>query len=246
MVGRENMDEGVDRREVVAEGGTNALHGRRGVNLLGEGDGRRTERAIRRVTHGGGGTARATHGGSAARADTGGGGAATVVTAAAATLPDASTHEGGERAQQARKDGKGEGARGSPDDSSGNNNDAGCHPTSNGPSVCISTSRATDERGDERCTATSAISTPTPTLAEVLAGKDVLAWTAADVRVWLRALPRGLAAFAGAAAFSGESVDGKRLAALTLSDLKKKEFHHAKFRAKVCMNRVLLKPVIVR
>lgn len=231
MVGRENTDEGIDRREVVAEGGTNAPH-RRGVNLLAEGDGRRTERAIRRVTHGAGGTVRTTHGGSAARADTGGGGVAVV---AVATPPDVSTHEGGEGEQQAGKDGNGEGTRGSPDARSVNNNDAGCHSTSNGPSAGRSTSGATDERGDKRCTTTSVLSTPTPTLADALAGKDVLAWTAADVRVWLRALPRGLAAFTEAAAFSGGSVDGKRLAALTLADLKKKEFHHAKFRAKVCM-----------
>ncbi|CAM9502681.1 unnamed protein product [Ectocarpus sp. 4 AP-2014] len=66
-----------------------------------------------------------------------------------------------------------------------------------------------------------------------LAGKDVLEWTAADVRTWIRALPRGLATFAEAEAFAKGRVDGKKLAALTLSDIKRKEFHHAKFKAKI-------------
>lgn len=66
-----------------------------------------------------------------------------------------------------------------------------------------------------------------------LAGKDVLEWTAADVRTWIRALPRGLATFAEAEAFAKGRVDGKKLATLTLSDIKRKEFRHAKFKAKV-------------
>ncbi|CAM9234091.1 unnamed protein product [Ectocarpus sp. 12 AP-2014] len=66
-----------------------------------------------------------------------------------------------------------------------------------------------------------------------LAGKDVLKWTAADVRTWIRALPRGLATFAEAEAFANGRVDGKKLATLTLSDIKRKEFRHAKFKAKI-------------
>ncbi|CAM9788241.1 unnamed protein product, partial [Ectocarpus sp. 13 AM-2016] len=66
-----------------------------------------------------------------------------------------------------------------------------------------------------------------------LAGKDVLEWTAADVRTWIRALPRGLATFAEAEAFAKGRVDGKKLATLKLSDIKRKEFRHAKFKAKI-------------
>lgn len=74
---------------------------------------------------------------------------------------------------------------------------------------------------------------PTPTLDDNLTGKDVLLWTAADVLTWIKTLPRGLDAFAEAEAFSCGTVDGEKLANLTLSDLKQKKFHHAKFRAKV-------------
>lgn len=70
-----------------------------------------------------------------------------------------------------------------------------------------------------------------------LAGKDVLEWTADDVRTWIRALPRGLATFAEAEAFAKGRVDGKKLATLTLSDIKRKEFRHAKFKAKVGADR---------
>ena len=69
-----------------------------------------------------------------------------------------------------------------------------------------------------------------------LAGKNVLDWTAADVRAWVRALPRGLGEFAQAEAFANGRVDGKRLAKLTLSDIKRKEFRHAKFKPKVGRN----------
>eukprot|EP00903_Cladosiphon_okamuranus_P013903 g12931.t1 len=64
-------------------------------------------------------------------------------------------------------------------------------------------------------------------------GKNVLDWTTADVLAWVRGLPRGLAAFAEAEAFANGQVDGKRLATLKLSDIKRKEFHHAKFNAKI-------------
>ncbi|CAM9827511.1 unnamed protein product [Ectocarpus fasciculatus] len=66
-----------------------------------------------------------------------------------------------------------------------------------------------------------------------LAGKNVLEWTAVDVQTWIRALPRGLAAFAEAEAFAKGRVDGKKLATLTLSDIKRKDFRHAKFKAKI-------------
>lgn len=69
--------------------------------------------------------------------------------------------------------------------------------------------------------------------ANVLQGKNVLDWTAADVQTWVRALPRGLAAFAEAEAFANGWVDGKKLATLTLTDIKRKEFRHAKFTCKV-------------
>lgn len=72
--------------------------------------------------------------------------------------------------------------------------------------------------------------------ADALRGKNVLDWTAADVQTWVRALPRGLAAFARAEAFANGRVDGKILATLTLSDLKRKEFRHAGFKAKVLIS----------
>lgn len=68
---------------------------------------------------------------------------------------------------------------------------------------------------------------------DLLDGRNVLDWTAADVLTWIRALPRGLAAFAEAEAFAKGRVDGKKLATLTLSDIKRKEFRHAKLKAKV-------------
>lgn len=69
--------------------------------------------------------------------------------------------------------------------------------------------------------------------ADLLRGRNVLDWTAADVVTWIQGLPRGLGAFAEAEAFAKGRVDGKRLAKLTLSDIKRKEFRHAKFKAKV-------------
>lgn len=87
--------------------------------------------------------------------------------------------------------------------------------------------------GQGRCSETAAAAVPAAGLGETLAAKNILEWTAVDVRTWLGMLPRGLAAFAEASAFSNGSVDGKRLASLTMSDLKRKEFHHSKFRAKV-------------
>lgn len=85
------------------------------------------------------------------------------------------------------------------------------------------------------CSVTAAVAMPAPSSGgSTLVGKEVNEWTTADVLTWLRTLPRGLGAFAEADAFLGGRVDGKRLATLTLSDLKRKEFHHAKFRAKVC------------
>lgn len=72
-----------------------------------------------------------------------------------------------------------------------------------------------------------------PAAVDQLADKPVVDWTAADVRTWVRSLPRGLAAFAEAKAFADGQVDGKKLATLKLSDLKRKEFRHAKLKAKV-------------
>lgn len=88
-------------------------------------------------------------------------------------------------------------------------------------------------RGNRRCSVTSAKTIPASRLNHARSDKHVSDWTAADVRGWLRALPRGLAAFAEAKAFEDDRVDGKRLASLNLSDLRHKDFHHAKFRAKV-------------
>lgn len=68
---------------------------------------------------------------------------------------------------------------------------------------------------------------------DLLHGKHVVDWTAEDVLTWIRSLPRGLAAFAEAEAFANGHVDGKKLATLTLSDIKRKEYRHAKFKAKV-------------
>lgn len=89
------------------------------------------------------------------------------------------------------------------------------------------------ERRSERCSMTT---NSDAAAAEVLRGKNVLDWTAADVQTWVRALPRGLAAFAEAEAFANGWVDGKKLATLTLSDIKRKEFRHAKFKAKVLIS----------
>lgn len=72
-----------------------------------------------------------------------------------------------------------------------------------------------------------------PIAVDLLHGKNVLDWTAGDVLTWVRSLPRGLAAFAEAEAFANGHVDGKKLATLTLSDIKRKEFRHTKFKAKV-------------
>lgn len=221
-MGRGNVDEKFDRCcEIVADGSTNAPDSHR-VNLsVTDGDRTRTTERVPGVAPGGRGVVDAEHGGEA-RADKGGGDVAVI---AVATLSNCPTHERSKGVRQADNAGNDEGSQHSPDDRSGNTNDSGCLSTSNKSLVGRSTSRAAETMGDRRCTTT--------TVGDALAGKDVLAWTAADVRVWLRSLPRGLAAFAGAAAFLDESVDGKRLAALTLSDLKKKEFHHAEFRAKV-------------
>lgn len=72
-----------------------------------------------------------------------------------------------------------------------------------------------------------------PAAANRLIDKPVADWTATDVRTWVRALPRGLEAFAEAEAFTNGQVDGKKLATLKLSDIKRKEFRHAMFKAKV-------------
>lgn len=90
-----------------------------------------------------------------------------------------------------------------------------------------------------RCSVTAAVVMPVPSSGDhTLGGKEVTEWTTTDVLMWLKTLPRGLGAFAEAEAFLNGSVDGKRLATLTLSDLKRKEFHHAKFKAKVCASGV--------
>ena len=86
----------------------------------------------------------------------------------------------------------------------------------------------------QRCpSVTSSVSPAVPSPANVTNDKNVLDWTPADVRAWLLLLPRGLAAFAEAQAFLDGTVDGKRLVTLTLTDLKRKEFHYSGFRLKV-------------
>lgn len=224
-LGRVNLGEDADRCETVVEGSANAFG--RSENQT-EGNVERVEGANRegaRVS----GTVRADEG---TRADKGG-------NVVVAPLPTAITCEGTEEGVRYRKPGSGDGPRGSPDHGCGDNR-AGCHSTSDTPLVCQRTSGTTAGTEQGQCTTTTGVATSVPSLTtpapgpgDTLAGKDILTWTAADVRVWLQALPRGLAAFAEARAFSDGSVDGKRLATITLSDLKKKEFHHAKFRAKV-------------
>lgn len=91
--------------------------------------------------------------------------------------------------------------------------------------------------GKGKFSCTSAVATPKPESAsKLLAVSEIKNWTAADVRTWLRSLPPHLSAFAEAEAFVNGSVDGARLATLTLKDLKRREFHHAKFKAKVCVS----------
>lgn len=99
-----------------------------------------------------------------------------------------------------------------------------------GAEACVPTA---GERRSERCSVTT---NSIAAAAAVLRGKKVLEWTAADVQTWVRALPRGLAAFAEAEAFANGWVDGKKLATLTLSDIKRKEFRHATFKAKVLIS----------
>ena len=84
----------------------------------------------------------------------------------------------------------------------------------------------------------------TPAATDVLHGKSILDWTAADVLTWIRSLPRGLAAFAEAEAFANGHVDGKKLAKLTLSDIKRKEYRHSKFKAKVRIEAVKQRRVV--
>lgn len=89
-------------------------------------------------------------------------------------------------------------------------------------------------KGRRRSSFTSPVAIPDSYPAESsLEGKDVEGWTAADVRTWLRSLPLKLAAFAEAEAFVNGSVDGARLATLTMKDMKRTEFHHRGFQAKV-------------
>lgn len=236
-VGRDHVDEDLDVRDVVAEGITIA-HRHGGVNQT-EGGGR-TDHANREQAKGR--SVRAEKGTSA-----GNGGDVVVVTPPASPTCEGSegekqrnvgSDEGNPRNPDKRAAGKLVGKILTPPSASSANRNVGCHSISNESLVGRSTSRATEETRERRRTTNAAVVTPAPSLGDALAGKDVLTWTAADVRVWLRALPRGLAAFAEAKAFSDDSVDGKRLAALTMSDLKKKEFHHAKFRAKVACTRL--------
>ncbi|CAM9504523.1 unnamed protein product, partial [Scytosiphon promiscuus] len=95
------------------------------------------------------------------------------------------------------------------------------------------TSAATNGRSKSKLDSVSKRSDPAAV--DQLADKPILEWTAADVLTWVRALPRGLGAFAEAEAFAKGRVNGKMLATLKLSDIKRKEFRHAKFKAKIPM-----------
>lgn len=86
----------------------------------------------------------------------------------------------------------------------------------------------TERQEQKSQSVTTAVAVPAPTSENTLPGKDVLVWTAEDVRTWLRTLPGGLPAFAQAEAFLEGKINGKRLATLTKSNLRQKEFHHEK------------------
>lgn len=112
--------------------------------------------------------------------------------------------------------------------STGGSNDGDSNGADNENGVGISAGPERERRSRRSMTMDS-----DPAVVDLLHGRNVLDWTAADVLTWIRALPRGLAAFAEAEAFAKGRIDGKKLATLTLLDIKRKEFRHAKFKAKV-------------